>query len=438
MTWIQKYRIRAYLNTCLWIGPALSVLGAVVARRIFIVLDATCQWNPFNATESGASAITGIIAGTMLTFLVFLLTMLLLAVQIASSQLTPRIIAGAFRDRVIRNCVSYFVFAFVFAAATQARIAQPVPELAVMFSIFLCILGMIMIFHAVDHMGKSLRPVSVVSAAAYAGIEVVQNVYPHLLDKDEPGKEWQHDDLQSKKPNRIVLYSGRGGVFLAFDAIGLAQLASDANCVICNVPAVGDYVAKGDTLFHVYGSKHAEISDDELHQHVAFGAERTMEQDPGFVFRVIVDVASRALSPAINDPTTAVMGIDQIHRLLLILGKRDLGDGKVRDAAGKLRLKFPTPNWEDFVTLGVTEIRLFGATSIQVLRRLHAMLIQLIEALPEYRHEPLKNQLLLLDEAATRNFTNELDRQAACTGDYQGMGGARTTPLTSQSNLVGK
>jgi uncharacterized membrane protein len=140
-----------------------------------------------------------------------------------------------------------------------------------------------------------------------------------------------------------------------------------------------------------------------------------------------VDIAIRALSPAVNDPTTAVMAIDQIQPLLLQVGNRDLGDGKVRDSSGNLRLVFPTPNWEDFVSLGVSEVRLYGAGSIQVLRRLRAMLEDLVESLPADRHGPLRVQLSLLEEAASRNFPDAWDRQAAGVGDYQGLGGSRAT-----------
>ena len=105
---------------------------------------------------------------------------------------------------------------------------------------------------------------------------------------------------------------------------------------------------------------------------VAVGTERTLEQDPRFAFRILVDIANKALSPAINDPTTAGAAIDQIHHLLRTVAGRHLDDGRVRDSTGRLRLLYRTPDWEDFVHLAVTEIRHFGGVSIQVARRLRA------------------------------------------------------------------
>jgi uncharacterized membrane protein len=117
------------------------------------------------------------------------------------------------------------------------------------------------------------------------------------------------------------------------------------------------------------------------------GPDRTPEQDPRFAFRILVDVANKALSPAINDPTTAVLALDQIDHLLLCRGRR-LDEGVVRDPDGRPRVLDGTPDWPDFVTLAVTEIRQYGEWSLQVACRLWAMLEHLTAALPETRCPP--------------------------------------------------
>ena len=154
-----------------------------------------------------------------------------------------------------------------------------------------------------------------------------------------------------------------------------------------------------------------------------------MEQDPMFAFRVIVDIASKGLSPAINDPTTAVLALDRLHHLLRHVGGRRLDDEKVRDAAGRIRLIYRTPDWEDFVRLAVTEIRQFGGSSIQVARRLRAMLEDLIETLPEERAEPLRQELKMLKKSAERFFQEPEDRALADVSDSQGVGGTQRTEI---------
>jgi uncharacterized membrane protein len=165
-----------------------------------------------------------------------------------------------------------------------------------------------------------------------------------------------------------------------------------------------------------------------------------VEQDPAFAFRIIVDIASKALSPAINDPTTAVLAIDQIHHLLRSVGRRCLDEGLRYDEAGSLRLIYRTPNWEDFVCLAVTEIRQFGGGSIQVVRRLRAMLENLCEVLPADRAVLLREELALLRRSAERLFPDPEDRLLASVSDSQGVGGKAVDGegRAEDPNTVGK
>src|SRR4051794_38784596 len=119
---------------------------------------------------------------------------------------------------------------------------------------------------------------------------------------------------------------------------------------------VGDFVAKGEPIFRLYGG--AAAADIELlSSSLAIGRERTLEQDATFAFRIVVDIAIKALSKAINDPTTAVLAIDQLERLLGDVGKRHLHDEELRDVSGERRVIYRTPDWEDFVQLSFSEIR---------------------------------------------------------------------------------
>ena len=159
-----------------------------------------------------------------------------------------------------------------------------------------------------------------------------------------------------------------------------------------------------------------------LRTSIAVGQERTIEQDPALAFRIMVDIANKGLSPAINDPTTAVLAIDQIHQLLRNVGRRHLDDDRVRDSSGKTRLIYRTPAWEDFVHLAVTEIRQFGGESIQIARRLRAMLEDLIKSLPGEPFALLRQELDLLHRSAERFFLEPEDQAQAEISDSQGVG----------------
>jgi uncharacterized membrane protein len=199
-------------------------------------------------------------------------------------------------------------------------------------------------------------------------------------------------------------------------------MAEGSDGVIEFVPQVGDFVAFDDPLLNIYDGSRS-LNEDTLRALVAFGSERTLEQDPTFAFRIVVDISLKALSPAINDPTTAVLAIDQLHRMLRAVGKRDLRTDEILDKSGKLRVIFRTPNWEDFVHLAFSEIRLCGSNNLQIVRRLRAMIENLIQTLPRHRHALLVQELNLLDREIERNFIYAEDAAIARIGDAQGLGG---------------
>ena len=152
-----------------------------------------------------------------------------------------------------------------------------------------------------------------------------------------------------------------------------------------------------------------------------------MEQDPMFAFRILVDIALKALSAAINDPTTAVLAIDQLHRLLRVVGKRSLSNEEIVDRSGRVRVILRTPNWEDFVHISFREIRQYGGGSIQIARRLRAAIENLIQTLPEHRHDALRVELTLLDRAIVSTHLFAEDLALARIPDSQGLGGSSGT-----------
>jgi uncharacterized membrane protein len=302
-------------------------------------------------------------------------------------------------------------------------------QLPVFVTLMLTVLSIGVFLFVVEYIGKELRPVTVVTKVAQEGLAVIQDTYP-LAWTSASSNRPSIARVDTQNSYRSVNHHGRPGVIVAFDTKGLVELAKRNACVIELLPQVGDFVAAGAELFRVYGPG-GGIPDRELRHSVALGAERTMEQDPAFAFRIIVDVAAKALSPAINDPTTGVLAIDQIQFLLQEVGRRDLSTGTVCDDGGNVRLMYRTPNWEDFVWLGVTEIRHYGANSVQIMRRLRAMLEELIGILPVERAPLLQAQLELVHASVERQFSDTPDREQAEVPDSQGLGGR----LTSKASL---
>jgi uncharacterized membrane protein len=418
MSWLQRYQIRLYFRNSIWILPSLGMILALVAAPVLNRIETAFGWESSIHADS-ARAVLSTLASSMFTFIVFVSSALLVAVQLASAQLTPRIIAIVFRDPRTKWSLTIFVFAFTFTLAALVLIGDSVPLLTTRLAGYGCVASLGVFLYLIDHVGKALRPSGALRAVAVLGRDVIENVYPRMLSETKESST-ERDAGVAGEP-ALTVTSLREGAVLAFDLEGLVSLAQRAGCVIELVPQVGDFLAIGDPLFHVYGMRPSIIAP-ALRASVAVGQERTMEQDPALAFRIMVDIANKGLSPAINDPTTAVLAVDQIHQLLRNVGRRYLDDGRVRDSFGQTRLIYRTPAWEDYVHLAVTEIRHFGGESIQIARRLRAMLDDLIRTLPSERTRLLRQELDLLRRSAERFFPEPEDRAQAEISDSQGVG----------------
>jgi uncharacterized membrane protein len=364
-------------------------------------------------------AIVSTVAGSTFTLTVLVSSALLLAIQIGGAQLTPRIIGIVYRNRYQKLAFSVFLFTFTFSAMVLVRIDESTPRIAAYLAGYGFLLDLALFIFFIDHVGKALRPSSAGRRVALFGRAVIRASYPQIEEDSTP-----HPRINSipSEESRTVM-SNCDGALLAFDMKGLVAMAQRFDCVIELVPEVGQFVAEGDPLFRIYQGGEGLI-DSQLRNSVAIGEERMPDQDPLLSFRILVDIAIKALSPAINDPTTAVLSIDQIHHLLRDVGKRHLGDGLATDQASQLRLIYRRPNWEDFVYLATTEIRHYGRDSIQVQRRLRAMLEDLIETLPAKCAHILEKELSLLTTATKRTFHDLDDQELAESGDLQGIGGS--------------
>jgi uncharacterized membrane protein len=429
MQWNRRYIIRSYIRSSLWLVPFASLVLYMIVHRITygigVWLLRTGRINEATAflglTMTGARSALETIVTLNLSFLVFTFGSLLVAIQVAGGQYTPRIIATTLlRDNAIRFTVGYFVFTLLFTMRVLSKMGG---EIVHQFNTFIAgalgLVSVVVFLYLIDYAARLLRPVSIVHRVGESGIAVIQSVYPETTNGARPAAP----SRKPASPDRTVTNAGTSGIVLAVDLAGLVARARHTGGIIEFAPQVGDFVAVDEPLFRLYGGA-GGIDDRHLRAAVALGSERTVEQDPTFAFRILVDIAIKALSPAINDPTTAVLAMDQLHRLLRKVGLRQLRGEEICDAAGEPRLVFRTPNWEDFVHLTCTEIRHCGASSVQIMRRMRSMLENLLQTLPPHRHAELRVQLELLDRTIEGNYSFPEDLALARVPDAQGLGGS--------------
>src|ERR1035441_7478043 len=180
MSWIQRYKLQHYVRNSIWILPVLGMVAALVSVNSLNWLEKHAGWQS-SLDPAAALALFGTLAGSMLTFIVFLSSSLLLVVQLASAQLSPRIIGVVFRDRVTRFALTLFAFTFTFTLAVLVRIHASVPGITAHLAAYLCLLSVGVFLFLIDHVGKTLRPSGVLAAVGRLGHEVIQSVYPRRL-----------------------------------------------------------------------------------------------------------------------------------------------------------------------------------------------------------------------------------------------------------------
>jgi uncharacterized membrane protein len=439
--------MKSYLRSALWVAPVAAVFVSIIVKRL---AEALASWmvargiydrrTAFWALdEAEAHALLERIFTLNLSCLVFAFGSMLVAIQVAGGQYTPRVIATTLlRDKVIRSIVCLFAFTMLWANRTMIELGQmhEVPQLQVFLASMFGLASLVAFIVLIDYGARSLRPVSLVDRIGQQGMVVIQSVYPapvgdapdqpiSLVGQGAGELRWFGRDgaLAWDGQDRVIYHRGRSAIVLALNLRGLVEEARRTGCLIEFAPQVGDFVGVDEPLFYLYGNVHA-VDERHLRSQVAFGAERTMEQDPMFAFRIEVDIALKALSAAINDPTTAVLVIDQLQRMLGMVGTRALCDRQIADQSGRTGLLLRTPNWEDFVHMCFREIRHCGAGSMQIERRLRAMIGHLLATLPAHRHAALRIELDLLDRTAQRQYPFVEDSALARIPDSQGLGGA--------------
>jgi len=330
------------------------------------------------------------------------------------------------RNPVIAHALGIFTATFLYALAALSWVDRnrsgvvPFASLLVMFALLLASVDMFM--RLIQLIGL-LQVNRMLIFTGDRGRAVIATTYP----QEETGVAQEPVDFGKLTCTQTLIHRGRPRSLQAVDVAALLKLAAASGVMIEVTVAVGDTVVELMPVFRVYGARQP-IDERKLWAGIQLGDERTFEQDPKYAIRLLVDIAIRALSAAINDPTTAVQALDQIEDLLLRLGQRNLEIGAYRDKAGELRLAVPFPAWEDLVRLAFDEICFCGASSVQVMRRINALIGDLIPHVPEKRSSALRHWQERVRATSTRSFAGEEERSEALEGDRQGLGAPREDP----------
>ncbi len=412
---MRRFRIVHALAGRLWIIPSLGVVAGIVLSLLTVAIDRRnengllSQSIVGNATDAQSALTT--IATSVVTLTSMVLTVTLVAVQLAMGQFSPRIVRALLDDRGDQIAIAIFAATFTFAIFSLRAIDtgpgdMAVPGVTVLTAFAMAAASAFALFFFVHHAGQQLR--------VGALVDLVGDELRSQLDHRFPATSARREDAS-------VLSSRRAGNVIHCDRDGLVAEARRAGCRLELVPMMGDFVTHGAPLLRVHGDG-ARLDRERVRGLIALADERTHRDDPAYGVRKLVDVAQRALGTSSNDATTAVQVVNRLHDCLRQIADRPAPNGHFRDEDGELRLTERVLDWDGYVRLAFDEIRLAAGAYPQVTRRLEAALSDLKTVAPLERQPALDRQLRLIADAVTRGLDDDEDRDAALVADLQGIG----------------
>jgi uncharacterized membrane protein len=415
---MTKFRVIHWLQTSMWFWPLVCIGAGICLSLTSVAVDRAFDGRLIPRALTGgpdaALEILGTVAGSMVSLTALVLTVVLVVVQLAMGQFSPRIVATILQDKPSQFAIGTFVGTFAHAMLALSQVsnedgAEFVPGVAIVVAFLLIIISIMVLVLYVNHIGRKLRAASLIEAVSDQIRQKLDELYPERLT-NEPGSPG-------------VLSAPRSGVLLHIDSIPLIDLARRADVQLEVLPALGDFVPAGAPLVRIEGRPKLDIAPAVLRR-ISLDTERSFDQDLAYGPRLLVDICVRALGEPF-DPTTAVQAIDRIHDFLRHLVTRKFPSGVYRDQAGTVRLVTKTVSWSDYVRLSFEEIRNRVACSVQATRRLRACLEDLLECAPEDRRAPLERQLHLLDAKIDNSGDSTRDSAVWRQSDPQGIGASR-------------
>jgi uncharacterized membrane protein len=396
-----------------WFIPALCVVAAGLLALILVQVDEELQSQgmliAFGGGPDSARSLLSTISTSMLslTALTFSITMVVL--QLASSQFSPRAIPTFLRDRQNQVTLGVFLATYVYALlalrtirGSDADVEQFVPGVSVGLAVLLVVVSMGFFVAYIHHIATSIQVGRI--------LQRIEGETRRILKREYPGDDLRDDDVEdlnfrddpkggdadrSRGSRRRRVEASTGGIVGEVDVSALVRVCTEADIVVRLLARPGDFVPEGAPLLVVLGEGG---DDDALREAVGQVARRDDYSDVSLGIRQLVDIAERALSPGVNDPSTAAQALDHLHALLRTLATQSYPPQVHLDNDGRLRVITPRMRWADHVALVLDEFRLWGAHSLQVRAKLQVLVDDLLTVAPPTRREPLVSRLPLFTE----------------------------------------
>ncbi|MFR9780994.1 DUF2254 domain-containing protein [Micromonospora sp. MS34] len=379
--------------TGFWLVPTTFAAGAVLLAVGLSLLELQVGLPAGGFLPSGAAGARSLLSSiitAMISFTALVFSITVVAVQLASSQYSPRVLRTFLRDRVTQAALGTFLatalFAMVVLAALPDRSDARLPELSLAVAMILVLVSSGLFIYYLHHVTTAMRVSHIIAAVGAQTRRIIE---------DQHSPEPPPGAATRLAPPVQVITASAPGLVDDIDLHRLAALARAHSCALSVLPAPGDFVVTGQPLVAVHPlpgcPPPAPVPDDRTTATVSLNVERTAGQDVGFGFRQLADIAERALSPGVNDTTTAVRAVQEMHDLLRHLAGRPDQRLLVQDGDGRVRVQARAQTFDSFLAVAVDDVRRAGRDQPRVTRLLDAILADLrTVALPEHLPDILR------------------------------------------------
>ncbi|KGO33129.1 membrane protein [Desulfobulbus sp. Tol-SR] len=403
-----------------WFVPAVVVLDAVVLAVILITVDATVnlpvveRWPLlFGAGAAGARGLLTAVAGSMITVAGVVFSITLVALSLASSQYTSRVIRTFMRDRVTQVVLGVFVGIFAYCLVVLRTIRGGdegafVPALSVLTGLIIAFVGIASLIYFIHHISVIIQASSIIAATAEETIAAVDRLFVQNLDDDD-----RNGIIRMPLDDRLwsAILARKTGYIEGIDTGALLEVAREHGTILRMEHGIGEFLIEGAPLLSV---AEPNSMDDEttvrLNAAYSVSRQRTVETDAAFGIRQIVDIAMKALSPGINDTTTAVMCIDYLAAILVRLANRRFASPYCLDQ-GKLRIITRGPSFEGLLAEAFDQIRQNGAGNVAIMLRLLGALHSIAgQTADPGRRRAVGERMEWIAELAERTIGSPCDR----------------------------
>jgi uncharacterized membrane protein len=416
-------RLWSNLRASFWFVPSLIVAASIVLAAALIEADSTIskQWlghwpRIFGAGAEGARGMLFTIAGSMMTVVGVTFSMTLVTLALASSQYTSRILRNFMRDRVTQVVLGIFTGIFTYCLIVLRTIrggdgGEFIPSLAVAFGVVLAIGGIGILIFFIHHIASSIQASNIIASVAAESMAAVDRLFPEKLGQGPVDDDEDQSLLPLPERNWQTVPVNGNGYIQSVDNAALLRLARQHKTIVRMERGIGEFVVHDTALaaLALEAPPEKEIIAD-LQAAFVIDRHRTVEQDCGFGIRQIVDMALRALSPGINDTTTAVICVDYLTAILARLASRPIPSSH-RYEEGALRIIAIGPTFASLVAESFDQIRGSASGNVAIMLRLLGSL-QIIAGLTARpsRRRTLRQQAQWIAELAARTIESPYDQ----------------------------